>query len=97
MTIFVDILRNYPKNNFNTSIKRYGTNWCHMWCDGDEEELHLMASKIGLKKRYFQINKLINHYDLVPSVRKKAIGLGAVEMSMKIWLREKLNGGIQRK
>jgi len=93
MTIFVDILTNYPKNAINPKARRYGVSWCHMWCDGDEEKLHDMADKIGLKRAYFQKHRVVSHYDLIPSKRRRAIEFGAIEMSYKTWLMEKMNGG----
>lgn len=73
MTIYVD------------QLAQYGTRrWCHMATDGDIEELHLMAKKIGLKREWFQ-NKNIRHphYDLVSSKRALAIQIGAKSVSSK--------------
>ena len=91
MTIFVDQLINYPKNLLNSTTKKHGVHWCHMWCDGDIDELHHMASKIGLKKSYFQISRVVDHYDLVPSKRNEAIKNGAVEIPLKRWLQNNKN------
>ena len=94
MAIFVDELRDCSHIK-NYATKRYGSRWCHMWCDGDIEELHLFALKIGLKRQYFQKSKVFDHYDLIPSKRMLAIRCGAEQMSLKTWLREKIGGGIK--
>lgn len=54
-----------------------------MWTDGDIEELHQMADKIGLSRRYFQNKKLLKHYDLTERRRKEAIKNGAIELNRR--------------
>jgi len=54
--------------------------WCHMITDGDLEELHEMASRLGLKREWFQ-PKSFPHYDLRPSKRSMAIKMGAKEVN----------------
>jgi hypothetical protein len=54
--------------------------WCHMWSE-NLDELHAMADKIGLKRRWFQNHPLHPHYDLVMSKRRLAIQNGAVACS----------------
>jgi hypothetical protein len=67
---------------------RTGHKWCHMWCDqGDEEKLHKIADKIGMKRIWFQDRPNFAHYDLVPSKRILAIKNGAVECSLYDWIR----------
>lgn len=56
-----------------------GQMYCHMATDGDLEELHEMADKIGLSRRWFQNHPTHPHYDLAPSKRILAIEQGAVE------------------
>lgn len=70
---------------------RHGHLWSHMWCDpGEEEELHRIAAKIGMKREWFQGHKPeFPHYDLVPPRRAKALKCGAVEKSLMEWLRER--------
>lgn len=54
---------------------------CHMVAD-TLEELHDMAEMLGLKRSWFQ-NKRMPHYDISKSVRARAVGLGAVEISSR--------------
>lgn len=71
MTIYVDQLTQHGK------IK-----WSHLMTDGNIDELHAMADKIGLKREWFQ-NKNVRylHYDVHPRLRALAIKHGAVEVS----------------
>lgn len=64
--------------------------WCHMWSDSPNE-LHTMAKKLGMKREWFQKHKLLPHYDLTPKRREKAIKLGAVEYSVRKYLKDKEN------
>lgn len=80
MVVYVDKIREYPKK------------WCHMWCDGDLDELHAIADKIGLKQSWFQTkNARFLHYDLVPSKRALALKHGAEFMPLKDWIRKSGN------
>jgi hypothetical protein len=60
------------------------------------EELHNMADKIGVNRKWFQDHKhSLQHYDICKSKKKLAIGFGAIEMSdreivIKFKFREKL-------
>jgi hypothetical protein len=51
---------------------------CHMYAD-TLEELHAMALRIGMRLAWFQDDKRLAHYDLVPARRVKAVQFGAVE------------------
>jgi len=69
---------------------RTGHKWCHLWCDaGNEEELHLLAAKVGMKRAWFQDKPGFPHYDLVPKRRELAIKLGAVRTDLREWVLEK--------
>lgn len=57
-----------------------GKRSCHMTTDGDMEELHAFAAKIGMKRSWFQDHKIMPHYDLTPARRAAAVRAGAVEM-----------------
>ncbi len=55
---------------------------CHMLAD-TEDELHEMAEKLGLKRRWHQISKGgLSHYDISKSKRAKALELGAEEFKV---------------
>jgi hypothetical protein len=45
------------------------------------DELHKFAEGIGLKREWFQNRRGYPHYDLVASVRRRAVAAGAVELS----------------
>lgn len=67
---------------------RTGHRWCHMWCDaGGEDELHTMASRLGLRRAWFQPKRGFPHYDLVPSKRILAVRFGVTEVALTDWLR----------
>ena len=71
MAILVDELREYP------GVTLPYTQWCHMTTDGDFDELHAFAARLGLKRRWFQHD----HYDLPPHGRAAAVALGAEEVA----------------
>lgn len=51
---------------------------CHLTTNGDLEDLHRFAIKIGLRREWFQDHAKMPHYDLTPSRRKRALEAGAV-------------------
>lgn len=53
-----------------------GKMWCHM-CASTEAELHEFASRLGLRRSWFQGD----HYDITESKRRLAVRLGAEEVS----------------
>lgn len=54
---------------------------CHMLADTDEE-LHEMAAKIGVARKWHQkAGTVHSHYDVCMSMRAKAVKLGAVEIT----------------
>mgnify|MGYP006921286580 FL=1 len=57
---------------------------CHMLADTDEE-LHAMADKIGVARRWWQspAKSSGSHYDIALSKRALAVAAGAVEISLK--------------
>ncbi len=55
---------------------------CHMAADSIEE-LHEMADKIGIRRRWFQNQPAFPHYDICKSKRQLAIEKGAVEVSAR--------------
>jgi hypothetical protein len=46
----------------------------------DLDELHAMASRIGLKRAWFQGDSTFAHYDLTASKRRLAVAAGAMEI-----------------
>lgn len=72
MAVYVDALINYGW--------KLGPS-CHMSAD-TLEELHLAASKIGMKRSWFQDKgDGFPHYDLVASRRAAAVKNGAIEVT----------------
>ena len=57
-----------------------GELWCHMTAD-TTEELHDMASTIGLKRCWYRGANRHPHYDLSPKFRALAIKNGAIFIS----------------
>lgn len=72
MTIYVD----------NVKVKWAGSEWCHLVAD-TLDELHSFASKIGLRRQWFQSSASYPHYDVKLAVRAKAIQYGAVPGTRK--------------
>lgn len=54
---------------------------CHMLADR-VEDLHAMADKIGIARRWFQ-NKRYPHYDICKSKRALAVKHGAIEIDRR--------------
>lgn len=54
---------------------------CHMLADTDEE-LHAMADRIGIARKWFQCPPKASapHYDVCTAMREKAVAAGAVEV-----------------
>ena len=68
MTVYVDDMR-----------ARYGRMiMCHMIASS-EDELHSMADKLGVARKWYQGD----HYDICLSKRSKAVSLGAVEVNRR--------------
>lgn len=68
MTVYVDSMK-----------AKYGRMvMCHMIAD-TEEELHKMAKRIGVARKWYQDN----HYDICLSKKRLAISFGAKEITWK--------------
>lgn len=65
-----------------------GTMYCHMMTDGNIEELHTFAQRLGLKRAWFQDKPSGAHYDLSQNKRWQAIRMGAVAVSAHEMLRK---------
>lgn len=73
MTVYVDNMR----ASFGRMVM------CHMVADTDEE-LHAMADRIGVARRWWQAPpKHHSHYDIALSKRALAVSYGAVEVTLK--------------
>ena len=53
---------------------------CHLTADS-LEELHAFASRLGLKRAWFQAHARWPHYDLTRGMRERAVRIGAVELT----------------
>lgn len=76
MTVYVDDMHKFP-------MGRYGRmRMSHLIADTDDE-MHAMADRIGVARRWFQRVPSGNHYDIALSKRALAVEAGAVEITMK--------------
>jgi hypothetical protein len=74
MTVYVDDMR-----------AQYGRLiMCHMLADTDDE-LHTMAARIGVARRWWQSPEKTSgsHYDIALSKRALAVAAGAMEITMR--------------
>lgn len=72
MTVYVDDMYKYPIGQFGRM------KMSHMIAD-TEDELHEMAGKIGIARRWYQGD----HYDIALSKRALAISFGAVAITYR--------------
>jgi hypothetical protein len=84
MTVYVDELQRFP-----TRIRCFMNGSCHLTAD-TLDELHAFASRLGLRRAWFQEHSSAPHYDLTPSKREQALALGAVFKSAREQARERL-------
>lgn len=84
MTVYVDEICRWP-----TRIRCFQDGSCHMTAD-TEEELHVMAGAIGLRRAWFQPHSTAPHYDLTPSKRALALAHGAVFVPAKEQARRRI-------
>lgn len=59
---------------------------CHLYAD-TTEELHAMAERIGVRRRWFQDREGFPHYDICKTKRARAVQLGAVEVDRRFTAR----------
>ena len=77
MTVYVDDMHLSEMGQFGRM------KMCHMIADTDEE-LHAMAARIGVARRWFQKpGTWSRHYDIAMSKRALAVAAGAVEVTMR--------------
>lgn len=83
MTVYVDEIQTYRIYDRQGHARNVLS--CHMITDGNIEELHQFAGKIGLKRSWFQgpPKHRHAHYDLTPHKRAAAIAAGAKPITLK--------------
>lgn len=59
-----------------------GMMMCHMFAE-KVEDLHAMADRIGVQRRWFQNKPGFPHYDICKSKRALAVARGAVEVNRR--------------
>lgn len=65
------------------AVNGYGRmRMCHMLGD-TLEELHAMADKIGIQRKWFQGHASTPHYDICKAKRALAVSHGAVEVDRR--------------
>lgn len=77
MAVYVDELRDYRDL---LGIGPPGL-WCHMVTDGEIDELHHFAARLGVPRRVFQDHPRHPHYDLHAPARILAVAHGALEVT----------------
>lgn len=73
MTVYVDDMHRYPMGRFGRM------KMSHMIADTDAE-LHAMAARIGVARKWFQGD----HYDIALSKRERALDLGAISITWRM-------------
>lgn len=76
MTVYVDDMYLLPMGSYGQM------KMSHLVAD-TEEELHAMADKIGVARRWFQKKASGDHYDIALSKRGLAVKYGAVEITTR--------------
>lgn len=79
MSVYVDPLFNAPQYRKSANERWEWKQACHLRAD-TEKELHAFASRLGLKREWFQ-SKSKPHYDLTANKRRQAVKFGAIEIS----------------
>lgn len=80
MTAYVDDIRDYGEIARSRNLP--GTLWAHLTAD-TREELHTFASRIGLRRSWFQDRPIGWHYDVTPGIRARALRAGAREVTVR--------------
>ena len=67
----------------DASIHQYGRmTMCHMLAD-TVDELHAMAAKIGIQRKWYQAKASTPHYDICKAKRALAVQHGAIEVDRR--------------
>ena len=72
----------------------YGRMLMHHMVADSIEELHAMADRIGVARRWFQRDASTPHYDVCRSKRALALRYGAVALdrrALAVWLQKRRN------
>lgn len=88
-TVFVDRLKPHPQVANSAQGRRHfgeGRLSCHLF-SRDAVALHRFATRIGLKRAWFQPHVVAPHYDLTPRKRALAAECGAFEVDLRTYLR----------
>lgn len=80
--IMVDELRHWGP----TRLACFRDGSSHLTTDGDVEELHRFAARLGLRREWCHDD----HYDLTPGKRLRALAMGAVFVPAMQQAREKV-------
>lgn len=73
----------YIQASVNSGPLKHKSRWCHMTADSTEE-LVSFALKLGLQEKYIQFpGTWKEHFDITEPKRKKAVLLGAIEVSFR--------------
>ncbi len=80
MSVYVDNLVWYEKSPLGARA------WCHMIAD-TLDELHAMATQIGLNRAWLQGSPRCPHYDLTAPRRAHAVVAGAIECDRNTFVR----------
>ena len=75
MGSYVDTVRSYPGAGLRF------TEFCHLLAD-DRDELHAIAARLGMPRRFFQDHPWRWHYDLPAHLRADAVRFGAHEVDL---------------
>jgi hypothetical protein len=75
MSVYVDDIQ--PTGPYKNPKWPYPS-FCHLMADS-LDELHLFASRLMLRKAWFQNHSRYPHYDLTENKRREAVLLGAIE------------------
>jgi hypothetical protein len=82
--IYVDSPTPQYMGHASAQTRRHGDVWCHLWCDyGEEEALHKLAARIGLKREWYQRNSTRDHYDCIPRKGELAVEAGAMRREFR--------------
>jgi hypothetical protein len=76
MGCYVDVMRHYPDAGLRF------TDFCHLLAD-TREELHELADRLGMQRRFFQDHPWRWHYDLPSHLRAQAVQRGVTELTTR--------------